>query len=403
MKMATAERTLPEICSLVTDGTHDSPKLQTEGIPFIKGKNISSGRIDFENCDFITEEDHAKCIKRVKPQPGDVLFANIGSVGDVALVKEEREFSIKNVALFRPDGDKVDIRYFYYLVSSPIFKGGLLNVKSGAAQPFISLESFRRQRFRIQASKQAQRRIGSILSNYDDLIENNLRRIKLLEESARLLYEEWFVRLRFPGYEHTRIVKGVPEGWESGTIADFYETASGGTPSRKKPEYFEGDTLWVKTQELQNDFLIETQERITDQAIRDSAARVFPEGTVLIAMYGATIGQLGILAFPSATNQACCAIIPRYQGLHYIYAFLFLLENKQRLISLAQGAAQKNVNQEVIKSYPMISPSKTVMTQFVESLRPSFEMRLNLQLQNKKLREASDILLPKLMSGEIKV
>jgi type I restriction enzyme S subunit len=94
---------MEELCVLVTDGTHDSPKLQKKGVPFIKGKNISGGRVDFSTCDFITLEDHEEACRRVKPQRGDILFSNIGSVGDTAVVNDDREFSIKNVALFRPD------------------------------------------------------------------------------------------------------------------------------------------------------------------------------------------------------------------------------------------------------------------------------------------------------------
>jgi type I restriction enzyme S subunit len=125
MSTATTKVSLPEICELVTDGTHDSPKLQPSGVPFIKGKHISSGRIDFANCDYITEQDHLKCIRRVKPQTNDVLFSNIGSVGDAAHVSDDTEFSIKNVALFRPNPEKVDPLFFYYLVISPYFRGRL--------------------------------------------------------------------------------------------------------------------------------------------------------------------------------------------------------------------------------------------------------------------------------------
>jgi type I restriction enzyme S subunit len=129
--------TLQDVCSLITDGTHDSPKLQTSGVPFIKGKHISSGTIDFENCDFITEEDHAACVKRVKPQRNDIIFSNIGSVGDTAVVKSDQEFSIKNVALFRPDPKKADPKYVYYLVCGSGFRTGILNQRSGAAQPLV--------------------------------------------------------------------------------------------------------------------------------------------------------------------------------------------------------------------------------------------------------------------------
>lgn len=167
------EKTLPNICSLVTDGTHDSPKIQTSGIPFIKGKNISSGEIDFNNCDFITEEDHEPCKKHVLPQVYDILLANIGSIGDVAQVKSEVEFSIKNVALLRPDPAKIDPRYLYYLVQSPLFKGKLQNLRLGAAQSYISLINLRTFNFQIIDSIDTQTRIADILSAYDDLIENS--------------------------------------------------------------------------------------------------------------------------------------------------------------------------------------------------------------------------------------
>jgi type I restriction enzyme S subunit len=109
-----AKITLEDLCALVTDGTHDSPKLQSEGVPFIKGKHISSGFIDFDNCDYITYDDHLKVIARSNPEKGDTLLSNIGSVGDAAFVNVDFEFSIKNVALLKPDPAKVEPRYLYY-------------------------------------------------------------------------------------------------------------------------------------------------------------------------------------------------------------------------------------------------------------------------------------------------
>ncbi len=98
----------------------------------------------------------------------------------------------------------------------------------------------------------------------------------LLEEAARQLYREWFVRLRFPGHEHSRIIDGVPEGWDAGTIADFYDTYAGGTPSRKIPDFYTGEINWVKTQELNDNYIFETEEKITEEALARSSGKVVP-------------------------------------------------------------------------------------------------------------------------------
>jgi type I restriction enzyme S subunit len=218
---------MEQLCTLVTDGTHDSPQLQKEGVPFIKGKHISSGTIDFSTCDFITPKEHEKACKRVKPKRDDILFSNIGSVGDTAVVKENREFSIKNVALFRPDIHKVDPRYFYYLVLSPDFRSNVMNVRSGSAQPFISLANLRSFEVSYHEDQKEQKRIAGILSAYDELIENSQRRIKVLETMARKLYREWFVHFRYPGHENTPLntssLGNIPKGWGVKKLGEILE------------------------------------------------------------------------------------------------------------------------------------------------------------------------------------
>jgi len=124
---------------------------------------------------------------------------------------------------------------------------------------------------------------------------------------------------------------------------------------------------------------------------------------VLVALYGATVGELGILAMPAATNHACCALFPKNSRAHYIHAFLFFRENKEKLMGLSAGAAQNNISQQIIRAYAMVMPPKVLMDAFVDILNPVFDQWLNLHRQNQKLRAARDLLLPRLMSGEIAV
>jgi len=224
----------------------------------------------------------------------------------------------------------------------------------------------------------------------------------LLEESARLLYREWFVRLRFPGYEHTPVVDGVPAGWDRGSISDFFDTSSGGTPSRTNPDFYGGEFNWVKTQELDDEFIFETTEKITEAAVNKSSAKLFPANTVLVSIYGGTnIGRTGILAMPSATNQACCALLPLDERAHFIFTALYFREQREKLIGMGQGAAQTNISQQVVRALPVTLPGRGLMLAFVEIMLPVFEQLKTLQLQNQKLRTARDLLLPRLMSGEL--
>ena len=253
-----------------------------------------------------------------------------------------------------------------------------------------------------------QHRIAGILSAYDDLIENSQRRIKILEEMARRLYREWFVYFRFPGHEGCRLVQSplgeIPEGWEVVNFGELYDTGSGGTPSRTHPEYYEDGTVdWVKSQELLDGFVLSTEERITEAALKISSAKLFPANTVLIALYGATIGKLAILSCPAATNQACCAILPKHLAFGREFAFLSLLLNRERIIGMRLGAAQQNISQVLLRNFECLKPPIELLRLFSDQTAPFFDQTLALQYQIQNLRRTRDLLLPRLLSGQIDV
>ena len=251
-----------------------------------------------------------------------------------------------------------------------------------------------------------QDQIGEVLRAYDDLIENNTRRIAILEEMARRIFEEWFVHFRAPGCEGAPMVESdigpIPQGWEASSIGSLYTTTSGGTPTRKRPELFGGEIRWVKTKELLDGPIFETEERITQDALDASSAKLLPSFSVLVAMYGANIGQLGVLVEPAATNQACCAIIP--QGpTGWAYSFLALKNARQKLIDLRSGAAQQNISQAIIRSFQLVHASDEIHGRFEELVAPFLLLSFNLHRQNANLRTQRDLLLPKLISGEIDI
>lgn len=368
---------LTEVCEVVTDGTHDSPKLQESGIPFIKGKHISAGRIDFDNCDFITEEDHRKCIKRVKPRLDDVLFSNIGSVGDAARVTKEIEFSIKNVALFRPNPQRIDPLYFYYLVISPYFRGHFLNVRSGSAQPFISLENFRSLKFNCLKDKVAQKYVGYTLFAYDDLIEKNRRRIHLLEQAARLLYKEWFIHLRFPGYEHAKIIDGVPEGWGKKPLGDVAPLCYGKAlnKDRRTPGPF---------------------PVYGSSGIIGSHVKSFVSGPTII------VGRKGNVGSVFWSSDDCHPIDTVYYiettncSLHLYYAL-------QHMSFISTDVAVPGLNRDFAHSRFVLVPEWKLYQLFDSKVRPLHQQIDVLRKTNSVLWKARDLLLPHLMNGEIAV
>jgi type I restriction enzyme S subunit len=377
MSQSSVVCSLPEICSLVTDGTHDSPKLQPYGIPFIKGKHISSGIIEFENCDYITEEDHLKCIQRVNPQMHDVLISNIGSVGDVARVTEEKEFSIKNVALLRPNPDEVDPLFFYYFTKSPNFRGRLLNLRLGAAQPYISLESLRSFHFEIIKSRKAQKRIGEILSRYDSLIENNRRRIQLLEQAARLLYKEWFVRLRFPGHEHVKIKDGVPEGWERKKLGDVAQL-----------NYGKG---------------LKEEERIPGPyPVYGSSGKVGTHEKPFVQGPGIIVGRKGNVGSVFWSEEDFHPIDTVYfigRDKSSLYLYYSLLHTS----FISTDVAVPGLNRDLAHSRELLIAEPKLKSFFEEIVVPIHKQIYNLQKYNASLAKARDQLLPRLMNGEITV
>lgn len=375
-----------------------------EGIPTIMPKDIVHGRVDEKSVARVSEET-AERLGRHRLKPRTIVLPRRGEVTKRAFIREDQTGWLCGTGCLQIvlGGDHLAPEFLYFYMEQPEVVQWLEQHAVGTTMLNLNMAIVSELPVRYPPPE-SQHRIADILSAYDELIENNQRRMALLEAAARELYREWFVRLRFPGHEHTRITDGVPEGWDSGVISDFFDTTSGGTPSRQNPDFYSGTINWVKTQELNDDFIFETEERITEDAVAKSSAKVFSVNTLLVSIYGGTnIGRTGILAEPSATNQACCALFPKDPRANSIYGALYFRDQRQKLIGLAQGAAQTNISQQVIRALPIRFPPAGLMTPFVEWVEPMFEQSKTLKRQNMRLRAARDLLLPRLMSGELPV
>ena len=209
------------------------------------------------------------------------------------------------------DRNVLDTRYLFYALQPALSTFQAASI--GAATQYLTKSIL--DNFKIGVPDlDVQKRIVNLLSSYDDLIENNRRRIRLLEQAARLLYKEWFVHLRFPGHEHVKIKDGVPKGWTSGVIGDLGEIVTGKTPSKKKASYYGDDIPFIKTPDMHgNSVVTKTEENLSDEGASSQATKMLPPRSILVSCIG-TVGVVALNASVAQTNQQINAIIPRGFG-----------------------------------------------------------------------------------------
>ena len=283
------------------------------GTALIRSQNVYNLAFDYQGLTYITE-DAAKKLNGVTVHEKDVLLNITGdSVARVCMVPNNVLPARVNqhVAILRTNENLLS-EYLLYYLASPHMQAYMLNLAVGKGASRNALTKGMIEDFPLLLpSIEEQERIVKYLSAYDDLIENNQKQIKLLEEAAQRLYKEWFVDFRFPGYENMPIIDGVPQGWDEYAISDLCEKINaGGTPNRRNANYWNDASIkWYKTQELQDCWLIDSDEKISKEGQENSSAKFFPKNTILMAIYASpTLGRLGILDSEATCNQAALCL-----------------------------------------------------------------------------------------------
>lgn len=400
---------LKDITTKITKGTTPSnigDSFTDEGINYFRSEMLGKAKYLDKSSGmmFISESTHNK-LKRSQIEADDILFSMAGIyLGKLAIVKDEDVPANTNqaVALIRFNKG-VNIDYLYYFMVQKSFNAYVNCMSAQAAQPNINLKQIGNLQIVLPTDKQ-QKRIAGILSAYDNLIENNNKRIRLLEQMAENLYKEWFVRFRFPGYEDTEFEDGMPRDWVREKIGLHYNTCSGGTPSRTHEEYYtEGTIPWVKTGEIKDGIIIHTDECITEAGIKGSSAKLLPQGAVVMAMYGVNIGMLAYLDSEMTCNQACCVFNDKNEinSRHYLFHYLYSIRDYFLLIGF--GAAQQNLSQDLIKKVKIVIPPAELIKEFDKQKEPLYQTIRALMMKNDKLIKQRDALLPRLMSGKLEV
>ncbi len=372
---------LGEICGCITDGTHQAPPKTADGIPFITISNIDAfNQIDFENTMYVPFDYYDKMDDKRKVHRNDILYSVVGSFGKAVFMQNDVQMVFqRHIALLRPDESKVEPRFLYYAMLSDKFYMQADAVAIGAAQRTITLSALRRMQVNIP-SIQLQQHIVSVLSAYDNLIDNYRRQIKLLEEAAQRLYKEWFVDLRFPGHEHTKIVDGVPEGWRWGTLGEIVNI-NYGKDHKKAP--LDGNIPVFGSGGLM---------RMCNKSLFSGESVLIPrKGSLNNIIYvNCTFWTVDTMFFTSMKIDHCAL---------FVYFFLKGFD----MYGLNIGAAVPSMTTKILNTLDILIPNKDTLCSFDNAAQTLYQTILKLQKLILLTQEARDRLLPKLMSGEIKV
>ena len=404
-----------DYCLMVTDGTHDSPKPQAEGLYLITSKHLKPSGIDFSSANRISETDYNKIIQRSKVEQYDILFSMIGTIGNIHRVTTHIvDFAVKNMGIFKMGGDADKSLWMYYWLQSPIAQEYIQSRITGSTQGYLTLGNLRDFPVCVPPLEE-QRRIAGILGAIDDKIENNRRINTYLELQAQALYKQWFVDFEFPNEEGKpykssggKMVDSelgpIPEGWSVGKLEDIGDIIGGGTPSKAVAEYYTKNGIaWITPKDLSvshSKFTAKGETDITELGYKNSSAKIMPRGSVLFSSR-APIGYISIAKNDICTNQGFKSVVPNNGCTAFVY--YFLLSNTENIESKATGSTFKEASGALMKSLDLVIPSDDILEKFEKIMSPIFESQEKFEVENETLATLRDTLLPKLMSGELKV
>ena len=371
---------------------------------FLNTGNVTKEGFSFANNQFITKEKD-ELLRKGKIQRGDLILTTRGTVGNIAYytnhIKYENVRINSGMVILRVNKENVDASFLYQLVRSKESRTYINSFCTGSAQPQLPIKNLSQICFEIP-SLSTQHRIATILSRYDSLIENYQKQIKLLEEAAQRLYKEWFIDLHFPGHENTKIVDGVPEGWERKKVGEIGTVITGKTPSTSNKENYGGSIPFITIPDMHTGIYPVSSVFLSEKGAESQSKKYIPQGALIVSCIG-TAGLVCITKERCQTNQQINSLIlDDKEMLHYMYfVFLSLKEHLNNIGS--NGATMTNVNKSKFEGIDIVVPSSCIIRDFSQRTTPYFENIKSLQSQLRLLTEARDRLLPKLMSSEIEV
>ncbi len=373
---------LSDCCQSISDGDHQAPPKAESGISFVTIANINSyNQFNFENTMYVPKEYYEKLDSKRRPQHNDILYSVVGSFGIPVFIKDDTPFVFqRHIAILRPN-EKIDPKFMYYTMLSRDFYMKADAAAVGAAQRTISLTSLRNMEISVP-SIEMQHHIANILSAYDDLIENNQKQIKLLEEAAQRLYKEWFVDLHFPGYENTEIVDGVPEGWKKVSLPKIAPIVTG----KKDANFGDENGRYL--------FFTCAQEPIK------APSYSFDCDAVILAGNGDFNVKLYRGQFEA--YQRTYVFSPFNSDTLYLLYYA-VKDSMRQLFQGASGSTIKFLTKRMLEEIMVYVPDEETIRRFTDYCEAHQKKIELLKKQITASQEARDRLLPKLMNGELEV
>lgn len=373
----------------------DEQKNKGEFLPYLRNINVRWGSFDLDNLSEMRFELDE--LDRYGLKYGDIVMCEGGEPGRCAIWKDEKPGMMIQKALHRiRPSSCLDNRFLYYTFLHMGRTGGFSSLFTGATIRHLPGQNLAKVEIRIPALP-TQRSIAGTLSAYDDLIENNRRRIQLLEEAARLLYREWFVHLRFPGHEHVAVVDGVPEGWERRVLGDLCEEVR----ETVDPGSFEPDTPHIGLEHMPRRSIALSEWGTAEQVT--SSKHRFLEGDILFGKIRPYFHKVGIALTDGVASSDAIVIRPRESRLHSLVLMAassdpFVAVTAQ---TMKEGSKMPRADWKQMRMYTTPLPPTGILDSFDQFIRPIIGQLKALTFANRKLSVARDLLLPRLMNGEI--
>lgn len=364
------------------------------GIPVVMPKDLVGGKISEESIARV-DKTHVERLCRHKIEVGDILYSRRGDVGRCAHVTKKEEGWLCGTGCLRVtiDSEKADSRFVFFQLQHPDTVGWVEKHAVGATMLNLNTTILSSVPIRLPALE-IQKRIADILSAYDDLIENNQKQIKLLEEAAQRLYKEWFVDLHFPGHENTKVVDGVPERWNEKTLSQVANVIMGQSP---KSEFYNSEKKGLPFHQGVGSYGVRF---VMDDIYSTSYTRIAEPNSILFSVR-APVGRLNITKNKVVIGRGLAAINQTDGCQSYLY---YLLKNKFFKDNIVgNGSIFASVSKDELLNQKFLIPERNLMMQFEKIVSQMDKQIENLDSKNKKLIEARDRLLPELMSGEMEV